>query len=89
METLRPLPPLTASPARSLSSTSPPPHKSPSFPQLHARNLTRNPSAAEPHRRLLNRHRLRRVPPGVGRHREAQADAPLEPRGRGTRQRQD
>jgi hypothetical protein len=39
METLWPLPPLTATPARSLSSTSPPPHESPSFPQSHARNL--------------------------------------------------
>jgi hypothetical protein len=48
-----------------------------------------NPSAAEPHHLLIHRHRLRRVPPRVGRHREAQADAPLEPRGRGTRWRRD
>ena len=32
-------------------------------------------------RLLLRRHRLRRLPPGVGRRRAAQADAPLAPRG--------
>lgn len=38
-------------------------------------------------RLLLRRHRLRRFPAGVGRHRAAQADAPLAPRGTRTRRR--